>query len=68
MPVRACPLAPLWCNRPLVRTLLLYAGAGVVYIVAGVFNTNLMLASVGALAYLLVVVWLLPALVKRLRS
>jgi hypothetical protein len=51
-----------------VRTLALYVGAGVVYIVAGVFNTDLMLASVGALAYLLVAVWLLPALVRRLRS
>jgi hypothetical protein len=51
-----------------VRTLLLYAGAGVVYIVAGIFNTNFLLPSVGALAYLLVAVWLLPALVRRLRS
>jgi hypothetical protein len=51
-----------------VRTLLLYAGAGVVYIVAGIFNTNFLLPSVGALVYLLVEVWLLPALVKRLRS
>jgi hypothetical protein len=52
----------------LVRTLLLYAGAGVVYIVAGIFDTNFLLPSIGALAYLLVVVWLVPALVRRLRA
>ena len=51
-----------------VRTLLLYAGAGVVYIVVGVFNTDVLLPSVGALAYLLIAVWLVPALVRRLRS
>ena len=51
-----------------MRTLLLYAGAGVVYIVVGVFNTDVLLPSVGALAYLLIAVWLVPALVRRLRS
>jgi hypothetical protein len=50
-----------------VRALLLWLGAAVVYITIGVFVTDFLLASVVALAYLLIVVWLLPELVRRLR-
>jgi len=48
-------------------TVLLYAGAALVYVVVGVLFTEFMLTSVVAVAYLLVAVWLLPALVRRVR-
>jgi hypothetical protein len=47
------------------RTLALYLVAGAIYIAIGVFFTDFLLASVVACAYLLVVVWLAPALLKR---
>ena len=50
-----------------VRTLAIYAGAAVAYVAAGVFETDFMLSVIVAIAYLLVVAWLLPALVARLR-
>ena len=49
------------------RTLVTYAGAAVVYVIIGVFEIDFMLSVVVAIAYLLVVVWLLPALVPRRR-
>ncbi len=50
-----------------MRTLALYLSAGALYVLIGVFVTDFLLASVTALAYLLVTVWLVPALVRRLR-
>lgn len=43
-----------------------YAAAAAVYIAVGVFFTNLLLSYFVALAYLLIVVWLVPAGVRRL--
>ena len=50
-----------------MRTLLLYAGAGVVWIAIGVAVPDFMLSWPVTIAYLLVVAWLLPTLVRRLR-
>ena len=50
-----------------MRTLALYVAAGVVYVGVGVAYTNFLLASIVALGYLLLAVWLLPLLVRRLR-
>lgn len=50
-----------------IGTLALYLMAAVIYIAIGVFFTDFMLASVVALGYLLVVVWILPLVVRRLR-
>lgn len=43
-----------------------YALAAAVYISVGVFYTDLLLSYFVALAYLLVVMWLIPAGVRRL--
>lgn len=43
-----------------------YAVAAVVYITLGVFFTDLLLSYFVALAYLLLVMWLVPAGVRRL--
>ena len=43
-----------------------YAVAGAVYIAIGVFYTDILLSFFVALAYLLVVAWLVPAGVRRL--
>ena len=50
-----------------MRTLLLYGVAAAVYIAVGVAFPNFLLAWPVGAAYLLVAVWLLPALVRRLR-
>ena len=54
---------------PSKRQLLVFAGyavAAAVYIAVGVFYTDLLLSYFVALAYLLLVVWLVPAGVRRL--
>jgi hypothetical protein len=50
-----------------LRDLLLYLVAAAIYIAIGVFFLEFLLASVVALGYLLLVVWLVPALLGRLR-
>ena len=50
-----------------MRTLLLYVVAGVVWIAIGVAVPDFMLSWPVTIAYLLVVAWLLPALVRRVR-
>ena len=50
-----------------MRDLLLYAAAGVVYIAVGVAFPNFLLAWPVGVAYLLVAVWIVPELVRRLR-
>lgn len=49
------------------RDLVLYLIAAAIYITIGVFFLEFMLASVVALGYLLIVVWILPALYRRFR-
>jgi hypothetical protein len=49
------------------RDLVLYLVAAVIYITIGVFFVDFLLASVVALGYLLLVVWILPAVYGRLR-
>jgi hypothetical protein len=44
-----------------------YAGAAVTYVIIGVLNTRFMLSWVVGFGYLLLWVWVLPALVRRLR-
>jgi len=50
-----------------VRELAPYLAAGVAYIALGVAFPSLLLSWVEGVAFLLVAVWLLPALVRRLR-
>jgi hypothetical protein len=49
------------------RELALYLVAAAIYITIGVFFLEFMLASIVALGYLLLAVWLLPEIVRRLR-
>jgi len=48
--------------------LLTYGSAALVYIVVGVFVTDVLLSVFTAAAYLLVAAWLVPAAVRRLRA
>ena len=50
-----------------MRTLLLYLGAAVLYIVVGVLYVDFMLSVFVAAAYLLVAAWLVPEAIRRLR-
>jgi hypothetical protein len=50
-----------------VRELALYVAAGVVYIALGVAVPALMFSWIEGAVYLLVAVWILPALLGRLR-
>ncbi len=50
-----------------MRDLVLYAAAGVVYIAVGVAFPNFLLAWPVGVAYLLLAVWIVPELAKRLR-
>jgi hypothetical protein len=50
-----------------MRTLAIYLGAAVIYIVIGVFFVDFMLSVVVAAGYLLIVVWLVPTALERLR-
>jgi hypothetical protein len=49
------------------RDLALYLVAAAIYITIGVLFLEFMLASVVALGYLLVVVWIAPAIYRRFR-
>jgi hypothetical protein len=42
-----------------------YAGAAAIYITIGVFTTDFLLSVFVATAYLLLMVWLVPTLVRR---
>jgi hypothetical protein len=53
--------------RPDVRTLVAYLLAAAVYIALGVIFPELLLSWIVAVAYLLVAVWLVPALARRVR-
>jgi hypothetical protein len=57
--------------RPLGRdsasTLVVWGTAVVVYITIGVFFVDLMLSVFVAMGYLLIVAWLVPAAIRRLR-
>lgn len=50
-----------------MRDLALYTAAGVVYIAVGVAFPNFLLAWPVSVAYLLLAVWVIPELVRRLR-
>jgi hypothetical protein len=50
-----------------LRGFLPYLAAGAVYIAIGVAYTPFLLAWYTAMAYLLVVLWIVPAIVRRLR-
>ena len=50
------------------RELALYLVAAAVYIGIGLYNTNFLLSWPVAAAYLLVVAWLIPAAIRRLRA
>ena len=45
-------------------TLLGYAGAAVIYITIGVWTTDFLLSVFVAAAYLLIMVWLVPTVVR----
>ncbi len=47
--------------------LALYLAAGALYVALGVLEPNLLLSWVEGAAFLLLAVWLVPALVRRLR-
>ncbi len=49
------------------KTLLAYLAAAAVYIALGVILPELLLSWIVGVAYLLVAVWLVPALVRRVR-
>jgi hypothetical protein len=53
-------------RRSDLPTLLLYLSAAALYIAIGLITTDFLLSMPVALAYLLVVVWLVPALVRKL--
>ena len=53
--------------RPPPTELVLYLAAGAVYVVLGVAVPELLFSWVEGAAFLLIAVWLLPALVIRLR-
>ena len=48
------------------RTLLGYAGAAAVYIAIGVITTDFLLSVFVAAGYLLLTVWLVPLIVRRI--
>lgn len=50
-----------------MRELALYIAAGVVYVALGVAVPELLFSWVEGAAFLLIAVWLLPALVERIR-
>jgi len=60
--VRVRPL-----DRDSVWTLVLWGAAAGVYITIGVLFVDFMLSVFVAMGYLLIVVWLAPAAVRRLR-
>lgn len=54
-------------RRAAVRTLALYVAAGIVWVAIGVGVPEFMLAWPVTVAYLVLVAWLAPAAVRRLR-
>lgn len=54
-------------SRPQIATALRYALAGAVYVAVGVTFDDFLLSVFVAMAYLLAVVWLLPAVFRRRR-
>ena len=54
-------------SKPQLATTLRYAAAGVVYVAVGVTFADFLLSVFVAMAYLLAVLWLLPAFLRRLR-
>jgi hypothetical protein len=53
-------------DRPQLVTLLGYAGAAAVYITIGVITTDFLLSVFVAAAFLLLAVWLVPLIVRRI--
>ncbi len=53
--------------RPDARTLVAYLAAAAVYIAVGVVLPEVLLSWIVAVAYLLVALWLVPALARRFR-
>jgi hypothetical protein len=53
--------------RPGSRTLAAYLLAAAVYVALGVVLPELLLSWIVAVAYLLVAIWLVPALARRVR-
>ena len=70
------PLAGACVNPRMLRTLVArsrvdqwwpYGGAAVTYVVIGLLNTKFLLSWVVGFAHLLIWVWAIPLLVRRLR-
>ena len=53
-------------TRAELRSLLPYVAAGVLYVVIALFEVDFMFSVLVAMVYLVVVVWLLPLVVRRL--
>jgi len=53
-------------DRSQLITLLGYAGAAAIYITIGVLTTDFLLSVFVAAAFLLVTVWVVPAIVRRI--
>jgi hypothetical protein len=53
-------------DRRQLVTLLGYAGAAAIYITIGVITTDFLLSVFVAAAYLLLAVWLVPMIVRRI--
>jgi hypothetical protein len=53
-------------DRRQVRTLVGYGGAGAVYIAIGVTTIDFLLSVFVAAAYLVIAVWLVPLVVRRI--
>jgi hypothetical protein len=66
MRLRLTSLADAIPRRSDLPTLLLYLSAAGLYIAIGLITTDFLLSMPVALAYLLIVVWLVPALVRKL--
>jgi hypothetical protein len=60
-------LSELLPRRSDLPTLLLYLFAAALYVGIGLITTDFLLSMPIALGYLLIVVWLVPALVRKLR-
>jgi hypothetical protein len=65
--LRLSDLADVIPRRSDLPTLQLYLSAAGLYIGIGLITTDFLLSMPIALAYLLIVVWLVPALVRKLR-
>jgi len=61
-------LAPDLPGRKDLRVFAGYCVAAAVYIVIGVFYVDFLLSVIAGMAYLAIAAWLVPALVRRLRT